>query len=100
MKTFFLGVVILALGAGLLFLRDIWEQVQKIMSKQLDLQVALGSVNASLDAIKTELDTHGNPASVMTQAELDAFVAQAEAIQVKAEALAAQVKTPPTPPAV
>ncbi len=98
LSTQWLVLGVLAFGVASLF-----RKVGQLMATQAELKNALTVTDADLDAVKVVVDklvAAGGAPNVMTQAELDAFVAQAQAVRVKADAVVEAIKPldPGNPP--
>jgi hypothetical protein len=85
----------LALAVGVLWLASLSRKVGTLMSTQAELQNALDVTGTDLDILKDivgRLVANGGGQNVMTQAQLDAFVAKAQSNRTKADALVEALK--------
>lgn len=81
---------------------SLFRKVSQLMATQAELKNALDVTKADLDTVKGVVDNlvaNGGGQNVMTQAELDAFVASAQAIRSQADAVTEAIKPlDPGPP--
>lgn len=90
-----LSTLALAEGVLALIVASLFRKVRALMATQAELKNALDVTGTDLDAIKVVVDNlvaAGGGANVMTQAQLDAFVAQAQANRTKADAISEAIK--------
>ena len=98
-----LGVLVLTQAVLSLGVVSLFRKVGQIMATQAELRNALEVTGTDLDTLKAIVDrlvAAGGGVNVMTQAQLDAFVAMAQANRTKADALVEAIKPldPGNPP--